>query len=442
MGVSWEISRRQLEFIRSEAHETLFGGAAGGGKSFGQIIDAFLYAVNYPHSKQLILRRTYKELERSIIRTSLDVYPREVCRYNDSKHTMKFANGSLIDYGYCENEKDVLQYQSAEYDVIRFDELTHFSAYQYEYMFSRCRGANDFPKYIKSSTNPGAIGHFWVKQRFIDAAPADQLFETPEGTRIFIPSKIDDNVFLMRSDPGYKRRLLNLPKKDREQLLGGNWDVFDGQYFPEFRREIHVIKPFQIPTHWFRYRVFDYGLDMLACYWIAMDTQGRAYVYRELYESGLIISAAAKKILEMTPRGEEVLETIAPPDMWNRRQETGRSAQEIFAENGVPLCKAANDRVQGWYDLKEWMKPGTNEFGNPSARLRIFENCVNLIRCLPAVMMSERNPNDVATEPHENTHAPDALRYFAAGRPVQTMLAPPDEEETRNDEGSFINYGR
>ena len=162
------ITTKQEAFINSEAFETLFGGAAGGGKSYGQLTDALLYALQNPKSKQIIFRRTFADLEKSLIRVSLEMYPKEIATYNSSKHTWKLKNGSIIDFGYIDNEKDVYQYQSAEYDIIRFDELTHFTEYMYVYMISRCRGANNYKKGIKSSTNPGGVGHNWVKERFVD----------------------------------------------------------------------------------------------------------------------------------------------------------------------------------------------------------------------------------------------------------------------------------
>ena len=169
------ITEKQDEFINSTAFETLFGGAAGGGKSYGQLVDGLLYALEYPGSKQIIFRRTFPDLEKSLIRVSQSFYPREACKYNITTHTWRFKNGSIIDFGYIGKESDVYQYQSAEYDVIRFDELTHFTEYMYTYMISRCRGANLFPKYVKSSTNPGGIGHSWVKARFIDIGEPNKV---------------------------------------------------------------------------------------------------------------------------------------------------------------------------------------------------------------------------------------------------------------------------
>lgn len=412
-----EVTKKQLQFIQADADEVLFGGAAGGGKSYGQLIDAFLFAIKYQGSKQLILRNTFPELQRSLVLVSVTIYPTSVASYNQSRYVWQFINGSRIEFGYLESDKDVQKYQSAEYDVIRFDELTHFTEFQYTYMISRVRGANDFPKQVKSSTNPGNRGHSWVKARFIDPMPPETVYTDANGrTRIFIPAKVQDNKFLIDADPDYIKRLDQLPEDQRRALRDGDWDTFEGQYFPEFNRDIHVIEPFEIPAHWRRYRALDYGLDMLACYWIAVDGQGKSYVYKELYQDNLIISDAAKAILRVNGN-DNIYATFAPPDLWNRRQETGKSAADLFRENGVLLTKVSNDRVQGWYNLKEWLKPYEDEQGITTAKLVIFKNCTNLIRCLPQLQHDEKNPNDVATEPHEITHAPDAIRYYCAGRP-------------------------
>ena len=405
-----EITPRQHKFITSTATEVLFGGAAGGGKSYGQVVDALLFALKYAGSKQLILRRTFQELDKSIVRTVMGLYPREIFTYNSSSHTGRFKNGSLIDFGYLAAENDVYQYQSAEYDVIRFDELTHFTETQYTYLISRIRGANSFPKQIKSSTNPGSIGHAWVKKRFIEPAPPDKVFRGSDGvSKVFLPSKIDDNTFLMERDPGYKERLLTLAEKDKKALLYGDWDIFDGQYFSEFRVEDHVVDPFPIPKEWRRYRAIDYGLDMLACVFVAVDSTGCAYVYKETGGSNLPIGVAARQVTDFTERDEEIYCTLAPPDLWNRSQETGKSKALIFSDSGLSLTKSNNDREAGWLCIKEMLRKDAN--GEP--RLKIFSNCRELIKCLPALVIDDKKPSDCATEPHEYTHYPDALRYFS-----------------------------
>ncbi len=403
------VTRKQKLFLDAKESEVLFGGAAGGGKSYGQMVDALIFALRYPSSKQLVLRRTFAELDKSLIRTSLMLYPKDIYSFNSSSHIGKFKNGSIIDFGYCAAENDVFQYQSAEYDVIRFDELTHFTEAQYIYLISRIRGANSYPKQIKSSTNPGGVGHTWVKRRFIDAAPAKSAFTGEDGMRrIFIPSLLDDNKFLMATDPEYKSRLLALPEREKRALLYGDWNIFEGQYFDEFSEAKHICTPFEIPVSWRKYRTIDYGLDRLACLWIALSPDGTAYVYREYCESNLAISEAARAILERTPKGEEIYLTLAPPDLFSRSQETGKTKAALFGEWGVTFTKTSNDRETGWLAIKELL---IGKEGRPG--LQIFPSCAELIRCLPALQIDKLRPSDCMNEPHEITHAPDALRGFS-----------------------------
>lgn len=376
---------------------------------------------------------------------SLELYPRGIATYNSSKHTWKFKNGSIIDFGYIDNEKDVYQYQSAEYDIIRFDELTHFTEYMYVYMISRCRGANPYPKGLKSSTNPGGIGHSWVKERFIDIGKPNEIHEClllpdkpDKSTRIFIPSLVQDNKFMLDYDPDYIKRLDMLPEKERQALKYGDWEIYDGMFFPEFKRRTHVIEPFVIPDEWFRYISIDYGLDKFAVLFHAVDTRGTDYVYNEIHESNLIVSEAANKLKEF-PDNRKAKYRFAPPDLWNRRNDTGKSAAEIFYENGVELTKCSADRVNGWLAVKEWIKPFNTKDEQTGeeiidTNLKVFSNCINLIRCLQAVQHDEKNVNDVATEPHELTHITDSLRYFCISRTAPTTIKEKVKERKINFE--------
>ena len=281
-------------------------------------------------------------------------------------------------------------------------------------------------KAITLTFNPWSSTH-WMKKRFFDCEPDEDI--------LAITTNYTCNEWLDASD----LRLFETMKRenpDRYKVAGlGEWGIDGLVFFPEFTYTDHVIEPFNLPKEWRRYITLDYGMDMLACYWIAVDTVGNAYVYRVLYDgrdngkglngAGHIISEAAARILEMTPEGEEITATFAPPDLWNRRQETGRSVADIFSEYGIHLTKTSNDRLDGWAAMHEWLKVQRNEFGQMKPRMQIFKTCVNLIRCLPELQYDEKRVNDAANTPHEITHAPDAIRGFCvywilnADEPVQ-----------------------
>ena len=413
------MTKKQKTFLSAGAFEVLYGGAAGGGKSYGQMLDAFVYALKYPRSKQIIFRRTYAELEKSLIRTALSLYPRELFTYQKSVHTGTFINGSLIDFAYCDSEDDVYRYQSAEYDVIRFDELTHFTESMYVYLISRCRGTNCYPKQIKSTTNPGGVGHSWVKSRFIDIGAPQKEHRVGETTRVFIPATVYENKFLMESDPDYVKRLKALDSRDRRALLEGEWELSEGRYFTDFDKSLHVCEPMALYDVNY-YIAIDYGLDMLAAYKIAVDKNARCFVVDEVYQSGLIVSKAAERIKQLSGK-DKIRAVFAPPDLWSRQKESGISIAGLFSKSGVTLTRVSNGRVAGWMTLKEYLSPFIDETGQKNARLKIFDTCVNLIRTLGAIQCDKEMPGDCASTPHELTHAPDALRYFVSGNPV----APP-----------------
>lgn len=373
-----------------------------------------LLCLAHPGIKCMIVRKTYPELQENHINPLVEMlhcyHPdkdERIANYNDAKKNITFPNGSRILFRYCSNDTDAERFQGTEVDVLFIDEATHQSEERYKKLAACVRGVNNFPKRIMLTCNPGSEGHGWVKRLFVD-----RNYEKGENgdDYLFIQAKVTDNHALMETNPDYIRQLEALPEHLRSAWLDGNWDAFIGQYFPEFNRSVHVIDPFPIPKEWRKWRAFDYGLDRLACLWCAMDSERNVYVYRELGESNLPISDAAKKMIELTDEGEDIYATYAPPDMWSRSQETGRDKAQIFYENGLTLYKSLNDREAGWLAVKELLKVGVN--GEP--RLRIFSNCRELIKCLPALQIDTKRPTDCATEPHDITHMPDALRYFAA----------------------------
>ena len=213
-----------------------------------------------------------------------------------------------------------------------------------------------------------------------------------------------------------------------------------GAFFDEFRREYHVCEPFHIPGSWRRYMAIDYGLDMLAALWLAVDDEGRAVVYREVYEPGLTIAQASAAILAAEDEREDIYQRFAPPDLFGRSQESGRTRTDIFRENGLVFDKASNDREAGWANIKDWLRADADEMG--TARLRIFKSCPNLIRTLQAIPRDKKRPSDCAKEPHELTHAPDSLRYLLSMRPQNPDTTVPKGTRIYYTElDSFLSYG-
>lgn len=422
---------KQKEFFMATAKYVAFGGARGGGKSWSVREKAKRLALKWAGIKILIIRKTYTDLRDNHILPLKADLPEAVAPYKEADKSFCFINGSRIKCSYFASDSDAMQYQGQEYDVIFLEEATQFSETVFNVLKACLRGANAFPKRMYLTCNPDGIGFMWVKRLFVTREY--EKGEKPEEF-VFIQSLVDDNEILMKMNPDYVNQLDSLPEGMRERWRYGSWDVAEGQYFPEFRRTLHVCEPFPIPTEWRRWRAFDYGLDRLACMWVAMDSARNVYVYKELCESNLPISEAARRMLDMTTEDEDIYATLAPPDMWGRSQETGRSKAQIFYESGLTLTKSSNDREAGWLAIKELLKTDANG----EARLHIFSNCRELIKCLPALLRDEKRPTDCATEPHDITHAPDALRYFAIGwnRPTD----PPEPIKVKYREDVLEDY--
>ena len=429
-----ELYPKQKEFCLATNKYICYGGARGGGKSHVSRIKMCLLALNYNGIQILLLRRTLKELRENHV-LQLQKLLKDIAVYKESTKEFLFPNGSRIKLGYCDNEKDVLQYQGQAYEVIVLEEATHFTEFQFQTLTESNRMSGNmkepFNPRMYFTCNPGGVGHLWVKRLFIDKDYTPT--ENPDDYK-FIPSLVFENKYIMERDPNYVKVLENLPEDRKQAMLYGNWDIFDGQFFKEFKRSVHVIEPFQIPEHWNRYIAMDYGLDMFAVLFIAIDTKGKAYVYNEIHKPNLIVSEA-RQTLKSIMRHYKYKYIYAPPDLWNRNRDTGKSTAELFWEGGLDLTKASNNRIAGWLNVKEWLKirkvrnEQTGELYEDSD-LKIFSNCINLIKYLPQLQHDEKEPNDVATEPHEPTHITDALRYFCVSRTAPT-------KEVKNVEKTF-----
>lgn len=419
-------NEKQRQFFLSRCRYTAYGGARGGGKTWAVRCKAVAGALHYPGIRILILRRTYSELEATLIQPLLDLLSgmeggEGLYSYHAGSRSLRFANGSTIRFGHLQSSNAIGEYQGQEFDWIFMDEATHFTEWEFRVMAATLRGTRSIPKRFYLTCNPGGVGHMWVKRLFIDRNFA--LGE--EGADYaFIPATVEDNRALMEGSPEYVKLLDLLPQDIRAAHRYGDWNVLAGQYFPEFSQASHGFAPFPIPESWPKYRTIDYGLDMLACLWVAVDGRGRAWVYRELKEPGLIVSRAAERMLELTGEDEEIQYTIAPGDLWARQKDTGRTMAEVFAACGVGLVKADSSRVQGWMAVKEALAPRPD--GRPG--LMVSQACPGLFHDLSALCRDQANPSDCAREPHEITHSCDALRYFCQSR---VLPAGQVEEEGR-----------
>lgn len=447
---------KQREFFLSDKRFIAYGGARGGGKSWAMRRKFILLCLKYPNLKCLLLRRTLPELrENHQLPLQRELYG--FVKYNSDEKSFTFPNGSRIRLGYCDTEADVYQYQGQEYDVIGLEEATHFSESQKDFLVTCNRSTRtDFKPRMYFTSNPGNVGHAWFKRLFIDREYRNK--ERPEDYE-FIQALVYDNDVLMKTNPEYVTSLENLPEDMKKAMLYGDWNVFEGQFFSEWNSIYHVIKPFNIPTHWRIYRTLDYGLDKCAVYWIAQSPDNKFYVVDELYESELIVSEASKKILEIDKRvldkehnPDRTIEIgIAPPDIWSRNQETGKSAADIFHECGVEWAQGNNDRINGWLAVKEMLKlvdekdPLDETKTVTLSQMRIFDTCTNLIRTLPQLQHDTIKPNDIAKQPHELTHAADAVRMFAlywiSGGDI-TYVNKPSKPKIKWTEDMYEDYYR
>jgi phage terminase large subunit len=430
---------KQIEFFKSRARHTAYGGARGGGKSWAMRTKFVMLAARYSGLQILLLRRTLPELRENHIRPLMELL-NGVAQYNEQRTEFIFPNGSRIKCGYCAAEKDVYQFQGQEYDVIGMEEATLFTEAQMEFISTCNRSTrDDFSPRMYYTCNPGGVGHNWVKRLFIDRKYRNS--ENPDDYA-FIQASVFDNKVLMEANPQYVATLENLPDHLRRAHLYGDWDVLAGQFFSEFSRQTHVVDPFEIPDWWQKYRAIDYGLDCAACVWAAFNELGDCYIYREYAEPNKVVSEAAREMVGLTD--EHIECTFAPADMWGRSRESGATQAELFAVNGFPLVEVRQGRIDGWLNLAEWMKVIEDGNGKRS-RLRIFSTCTELIRCIPQLVHDDKKPSDVSTEPHEITHLPDALRYLMAGRPqAAEMPRAKDEDELdwEDQVDNFLDFGR
>jgi hypothetical protein len=405
----------QEDFLAAGETDVLYGGAAGGGKSYAMLVDPLRFAHRAAH-RGLIIRRSMPEL-RELIDKSRELYPKAFpgCKYKEVEKLWNFPSGAKIEFGFLERDADVYRYQGQAYSWIGFDEITHLpTEFAWNYLASRLRTTDsEIQTYMRCTANPGGAGATWVKKRYIDPAPSYESFIGADGlTRKFIPARLQDNPFLA-TDGRYEQMLKALPPTQRQQLLDGNWDVSEGAAFTEFVPQLHVITPFEIPVHWERIKGIDYGYaSESACIWGAVDpSDGTLIIYRELYKKGLLGTDLADLITNMELADPFSVPGVLDTACWSRTGTTGPTIGETLIRAGHKLRRADKNRIQGKIQIHEYLK--VMQSGRP--RIQIFNTCPNLIRELQSIPLDKKNPEDVDT--HAPDHAYDALRYLIMSRP-------------------------
>lgn len=417
-----------------------YGGAAYGGKTYGNLILARTAATLWPGVQIAFFRRTYSQLDGpgAAMQTAYDVFG-DAAKPSDGGKEWKFANGSTFYFRYAQNEKDKYNYQSQQIDILLIDEATHFTWSIVDYLLTRNRAtvnAHGFRPFAVMPSNPGNIGHVWYSQLF-DVEKKQGEHEqvkkvlNPNGkhsTVYFIPALLEDNQIGVSRDPGYEQRLMERDPEVARALRYGDWGIFAGQAFGSWNRDRVACEPFDIPEHWPTWRALDYGfVHPFTCGWFAMDpATRRVYVYRAVLKSGLTDSQQARTIKQMTAADERPAYTYASPDMWARKSSGDKVFTSIdeYKTEGVNLTRADDDRLGGKRKLDRLLADMPDGFPG----IQVFEPYYKVFKCMETLVRSERNPEDV--EKVDGDDAYDMLRYGLTNLDPPRRL-PPDKLKER-----------
>ncbi len=412
----------QTEFLKSNEDFVLFAGGRGSGKSLAMLALP-LWFVPKAKFRALIIRKTMKDL-RDLINKAKKMYnPLYSPKWKEQDKMFVFPSGATIEFNYFEQEKDADQYQGQEFDYIGIDEITQYpTPYILETLNPCLRGNPDIPKFFRLTCNPNGVGRAWVKETFIDKAPAGERIitkvdfdgEESEVTYKWFHSTVRDNKELM--DQGYGRSLANIKNETlRKQWLDGDWDTSDGLAFDEFKRSTHVIAPFPIPNGWTKFRACDWGYGSMAvCLWLAVDYDGKIYVYREYTSHKEKVDVFARKLLELE-LDERIQMGVLDSSCWATRGDIGETIAETMMREGVSWRQS--DRTKGSRVAGKMLIHSYLQGAGPSGpNLFIFDTCKELIKELESLPLDSKNPEDVDTKAQD--HAYDALRYGLLSRPT------------------------
>jgi hypothetical protein len=406
----------QTEALMWKVFELLYGGARGGGKTDAGL--AWLeHQTDHPLMRQLVIRKNADDLSDWIERARV-MFTSMGATFTGKPAVIKWPSGAITRCGHLKDDNAYEKYQGHEYQRILIEELTQIPTEErYLKLLSSCRSTvKELKPRAFLTTNPGGAGHLWVKERFIDVAAPQTLFKDPVTGRgrIFIPAKVEDNPTLLENDPNYVAFLEGLPENLRKAWREGDWNIFAGQYFQEWNEQKHIVQPFKIPDTWKKYRTIDYGRTApFACYWVAVDYDNNAWVYREYYEDGKDADENAQKVVELSESDSKVLGrqyeySILDSSCWAETGH-GESIANLISrvtKGRLDCLKSPKDRVSGWTVMHQYMRYSKES----PPKLRFFNTCHNAIRTIPSLIHDERHPEDLDTDGED--HAADAIRYL------------------------------
>jgi len=423
-----------------------YGGAAGGGKTDTLCAIALVASIAYPGIQIAYFRRKFPSLEGlgGAINRSQEMIPNKLATYNKTSHTWSFKNGSIWKFCHCQNPGDELNYKSNQFDILLVDEGTEFLGEQLDFLITRNRGTlkncpNTFRPFTVIATNPGDVGHTWYKDRFITIGKPETILnyytETGEvETHYFVPSKLSDNQILELRDPAYRRKL-SRTEQSRKVYLEGDWDSFKGQAFSELRRDIHVIKPFEIPEYWKKFGAYDHGFNHPFSFGIyAVDDDGVTYKVR-------LVTDRFKRVDEISRMMKESIGTmkldyiVAGHDCWANKDGNPTIAEQ-FRANDIFLKQANIDRVQGVNQIRKyiaWKNTMLDDKGNMidgKPMFYFFENCIESYNVIATMVFDDNKPEDVkkvdADEQGKGGDDQyDETRYGLMSRPRPAIKLPP-----------------
>lgn len=441
--------------------EATYGGAAGGGKTETLIYLPLVKGFHqHPGYKGITFRRTFKQLERSLIPRAKEVYLKLGATYNGSEYKFTFPSGAQHWFGYLETDDHARQYDTDEFNLIEFEELAHFKYYQYIYLTTRCRTSTNLPAIMRNAATPGNIGNQWVFERFVTEAPGGykRLVDKKTGSsRIFIPAKASDNPDLTKNDPGYTNRLNLLPSAERRAKIEGDWQAFEGQGFPEFRvrpftgepeNACHVIEPFKIPEWWPKVVAIDWGYDhKTAVLWAAISPERKVYVYRQYACRRTPIKIWGADIQREGQYDQTVVDYVIDPSAQINVGAEKTIWEQVMDATGWNIRLADNDRISGrqllheylrweprpprfkpeteydtelamrilrnhgeraWKDYENSFIPDKPETNLP--KLQIFNTCPDLISVIPQCSNNEKKPEDILKWDGDDFY--DDVRYL------------------------------